>query len=87
MKYKDYLYQGLIFILLVSTFYFYILNNNKRDKIKEYETKLNKIESNSIIIDSIRYETVEEIWAKDIVISDTLITNERTLYLLKKYSN
>ena len=87
MKYKDYLYQGLIFILLVSTFYFYILNNNKRNKIKEYETKLNKIESNSIIIDSIRYETVEEIWAKDIVISDTLITNERTLYLLKKYSN
>ena len=71
-------------VVIITILSFKLISLNK--KYSKLEYTLNNIKDNTTLIDSIKYETVQEIWSKNIVISDSLITDERTLYLVEKYT-
>ena len=82
----DRIYQIVIVALVVTIAILSFKLNRVKKKYTTLETKLNSIKDNTTLIDSIKYETVQEIWSKNIIISDSLITDERTLYLVEKYT-
>ena len=82
----DRIYQIVIVALVVTITILSFKLNRVKKKYTTLETKLNSIKDNTTLIDSIKYETVQEIWSKNIIISDSLITDERTLYLVEKYT-
>ena len=82
----DRIYQIVIVALVVAITILSFKLSRVKKKYTTLETKLNSIKDNTTLIDNIKYETVQEIWNKNIIISDSLITDERTLYLVEKYT-
>ena len=82
----DRIYQIVIVALVVAITILSFKLSRVKKKYTTLETKLNSIKDNTTLIDNIKYETSQEIWNKNIIISDSLITDERTLYLVEKYT-
>lgn len=85
MKYRDYILIALVVILLLTTLIFRSKFKKEKKEFSDFKAKIESFKNNNIIIDSIKYETATEIWKKDIIINDTIITDKRTLYLVEKY--
>lgn len=76
--------------IILVVFYFFLSTFKWMHYKKKYTAIKQKIEyivEPTILIDSLQYETFKEIIKKsdDIVIHDTLVTDDRILYLLQKY--
>lgn len=85
---REYLYLtviGFLIAILIVTFFKYKKTDRELAKVKKELAKIESAKDASILIDSVKYEKTDEIWKKDIVIDDTLITDNRTLYLVNKY--
>lgn len=74
----------LIFLYLIVSTWKWVTYKRKYEDLR---IKIEYIKEPTIIVDSVQYETVKEIFeqSKSIVIHDTLVTDERVLYLLQKY--
>lgn len=78
---------GFLSAFLLITFFKYRAVNKELAKVKKELAKIESAKDASILIDSVKYEKTDEIWKKDIIIDDTLITDNRTLYLVNKYGS
>lgn len=86
MKYTiDKIVIGVLLTLLVILFVKYKKVKKDYNKLAERIAKIESVKDGTIVLDSIKYEKADEIWKKTIVIHDTIVTDDRTLYLVDKY--